>query len=855
MFGRKQKRERSKGPKGSVSFSKTLPYWDIQENIMFLQDGRLVYGVYFEPPSHIHFTEEELVGRQSTLKTVFDLAIPDGETFRTYTSLRSALEDEIEETRRYADECADPVLRELTLARAAMLERKILDGEVSHWKFFATVTVTPTADARFSMDEPPSPQEVQQATLNAQAAQAATVAQMAAAGFAARAMTGQDVFGECFYYLNPGWPTPPAFIPQAERQVHSIRRGRPDHQTLIRQLTSTRVDNLQASGPILGDQYVEVLSLARLPEYTETGYLGHITDGLHGTYYVIVEATRENDYDVSNELEKKKTDLWTRVRAPGVIPNGRAANLLDEIEAAQKLDGVESRFEAAVSVVLVASTAQELERMKRKARGNVVRLRAGAPISYGFQSTFQYLVLAPFTAEQSNFLFKPYTSNIIDLFPPIAPWRGFESGAITFQSRDKSFVKFDLFTPLTKTPHFAIFAPPGSGKTVLAQSLYGAHLTKYKDAVLVVSDAKQDFAYFFKALRESGADSEIINFGYDSGTRFNIFDLEEGVFEPDGQKVSSLNAFIRIFVESPSDVEKKDYEDVAIIQAILATYKQFKEEDRRPQMSDFQRMLGTIESYTDTGQKMEPAVLAAARSVSIRLRKTLGSSPLAPFIDCQSNKKITSRLIYLNTYGIPETDTLMRRVAHHIVKGIMWNTAKSYAREIHKFIFIDEFENQIQTAEEVADIKQMLRVFRSFGVSFGIATQDPHASQYFGSLKDSFSHLFVGGYSSSVARRTGETPGVVEVLSLPKVMETKLPELTTINGKHAEFALLIKQGGEDDRGERVGDIIQVEESKFGLALFASGKDEVTKKDRYIEKHGGVIQGVKRLVLDTHGSVV
>jgi hypothetical protein len=847
FFKRKKKRQSEKGSPGSQNLNKTLDYWDLHENIAVLKDGRLVYGVYFEPPSHIHFTEDDLIKRQQTLKSVFDLAIPDGETFRTYTSLRGALEEETEETRRYAEACTDPVLRELTLARADMLEHKIMSGEVSHWRFFATATVT--LPERFNIDEPPSSQELQHAVETAQGWQTATVAQLSAAGFAARPMGQQDVFTEMFYWFNPGWPVAPTFIPQAERTVHSIRRGRPDHLSLTRQLGCTKADNLQTAGPILGDQYLEVLSLGRLPEYTETGYLKHLTDGLHGTYYVVVEATRENDYDVSNELEKKKGDLWTRVRAPGVIPNGKAANLLTEVEAAQRLEGVESRFEAAVSVVLSAGTLHELERMKRVARGNATRLKGGTPISYGFQSVAQYFSLAPFSGHQSEFLFKPYTANIIDLFPPVAPWKGFEEGAITFQSRDKSLVKFDLFTERTKTAHFAIFAPPGTGKTVLALSIYSAHLTKYNDAVLVVSDSKQDFSYFFKTLE----DHAIINFGYESETRFNIFDLPDGMQEPDGTKLSALTSFMRLFVQRPADAREADYEDVAISESILATYKQFKDEGRFPQISDVRRMLSTIRNYTDSGKNMEQQVVDAAESVSIRLRKALGSSPIAPFVDCQSNTNITARRIYLNTYGIPEDDELMRRVAHHIVKSVMWSTAKKYPRSVKKFMFIDEFENQIQSEQEVKDIKQMLRVFRSFGVSFGIATQDPAASEHFGALKDSFSHLFVGGYSKGVAQGTADRAGVVEILSLPKVMATKLPELNTVQGKYSEFALLVKESSETNSGERSGDIIQVEESKLALWLFNSNAHEVARKDKYVELAGGnVIQGVRNLVNDLYG---
>lgn len=830
---------------GVKSLTAQVPYWDLFENIMVLKSGRLAYGVYFNPPTHLHFTQDDLERRHAPLRSVVDLAVPEGETFRTYTSLRSALEEEIQDTRGYAVACPDEVLRELTLARAAMLEAKIVAGEVSHWHFFATCTVTPPGDLRFSVEEPPSERELRHAVANAQSLQAAAVAQFNAAGFTARAMTQQDVFTECFYWLNPGWPAAPTFIPQAERTIRSVRGGQPDVLTLSRQLGMSPIDN-QDKQPVVGDRYVEVMSLGRLPEYTETGYLRNLTDGLEGTYYVVMEATRENDFDVSNELEKSKNDLWTRVKSPGVVPNGKATNLLEEIEAAQRLEGMESRFEAGVSVVLTASSPEEMTRMKRRARGNAVTLRAGAPVSYGFQSIAQYWNLAPFTDSKSGFLFKPFTSNVVDLFPPVAPWPGFREGAITFQSRDHSLVKFDLRTRETKTPHFAIYAPPGSGKTVLALSLLTAHLTKYTDSVVIVSDAKEDFKYFFASLD----DSAVINFGYNSPVRLNVFDLEDGATTPDSEKMAALKSFLSLFINSrEDDAVMADALDVALTEAIMLCYLKFERDAYTPQISDLRRMLEIISNYSDTGAALEPKVVQAARDAAIGLRKALGASPIAPFVDCQSNVKLTARRIYLNTHGIGENDELMRRVAHHIVRSVMWNTAKKYPKATAKWMFTDEFENQIRTEREVEDIRAMLRVFRSYGVIFGIGTQDPQSSRGFGALMDSFSHLFIGGYSRAIAR------GVVEVLSLPRAMESKLPELSTVRGSYAEFALLSNARPEENRGERVGDVIRVEESKLALWLFASGADEVEVKDRYVRAAGGnVMQGLRRLVQDESGSV-
>lgn len=839
MFGKRANKQSSdRLGEGKASFSKVLPYWDIHRDIMILRDGRLLYGFYFEPPTHLHFTADNLKRRSARLKAVFDLAIPDGETMSTYTSLRGTHEEAVADTRRYAENCPDPVISELTAARAALLESKIAKGEVSHWQFFATVTVTPTNEDRFSVDSTPSPQEIERAVDNALALREATVAQMKASGFQAVGMTSQNIFEEVFLYLNPGWPSAPQFIPQHERTITSRRNGVPDQQTLMRQLTVDLGTNLFSGHYIAGDRYVDVLSVSRLPEYTETGYLRGLTEELHGTYYIVVQAQRENDYDVSNELEKKNNDLWTRVKAPGVIPSGKAVNLLEQVQLAQRLEGLESRFQASVSMVLVARTLDELETMKRKAKGNMSRLKAGMPISYGFQAEAQYFSLAPFAGKMSGFTFSPYTNNVIDLFPPVSPWKGFEEGAITFQNRDKSLIRFDLFTKNNNTAHFQVFAPTGSGKTVLVQSLYNAELAKYPDAVLLVTDAKQDFGYFFRSIQ----DSEIIVFGYESETRLNIFDLEEGATAPDGEKMASLLAFVRIFANPPQDPREKDNEDVAITEAIMAIYSQFLQEERAPQMDDLYRMLTIIENYTDSGRRMEERVIDAARSVATRLRKALGASPVAPFVDCQSNVKLTARRLYFSIYGIPEDDELMKRVANHIIKNTIWSVAKKYPRKTKKFVFFDEFENQVQTEDELDAVKRMLRVFRSFGVSFGMGTQSATASAHFGDLRDSFAHLFIGQYSREVAK------DVVKVLSLPEVMEEILPTLSNVVGQYSEFALLVKAGK-----DRVGDVIQVQESKLALWMFNSGNDEVAEKDRYVAQAGGnILQGVKNLVLDKFG---
>ena len=390
-----------------------------------------------------------------------------------------------------------------------------------------------------------------------------------------------------------------------------------------------------------------------------------------------------------------------------------------------------------------------------------------------------------------------------------------------------------------------MYAPTGTGKTVLVQSLLCAELTKYPDAALIVTDAKQDFGYFFGSLQ----DSVSILFGYGSTTRLNVFDLEEGAREPGGEKLASLAAFVRLFAPPPADLREKGYEDIAIQEGVMAVYAQFRHEERRPQMSDLQRMLSVIENYTDNGKRMEDSVVEAARSVAVRLRKALGVSPVAPFVDCQTNIEVFSRHIYLSLYGIPEDDDLMKRIANHIIKNFVWSRAKNFPRSLKKFIFFDEFENQIQTADELDAVKRMLRVFRSFGVSFGMGTQSATASEYLGDLRDSFSHLFVGRYSREVAK------DVVQTLSLPPVMEALLPTLNTVVGQYSEFALVVQEGA-DSSGVKAGDVIRVEESKLALWLFNSGNHEVAEKDRYVAQAGGnVIKGVKQLVTDKFGGYV
>lgn len=818
-----------------------LPHWELDEQseLPFLDDGRIEFGVWFEPPSRVFYTEDYLAGRFFGLKDVFETALPDGERARIYIAVRTADEEELIAYRDAENSAPHPIIAELHQRRFEHFEHLRQLEQIRTWKFFLTVTVTP--DDKFSSkpDDTPSAVELERAVQKALTARADFITQMEHAGFHAWLMTRQEVFSETFLYINPEWEAAPDFIPESEREVHSEVDGMPDHLTLKRQLGLSKVDNAESAFIRVDETYVAALSLHRIPQTTETGYLKGLTDKLvTGSYYIVIEAQRENEFAVEQEIEKRKIDLNTMVNSPNIVPNGRNVDLWKRLKRSEERlrSHSEQRYDTTVTVLLHAKTPQEREVMKRQARSGLKTLRAGMPVQHGFQSYYQWLDLIPFNGKMAEFPFKAITTNAVDFFPPIAPWRGFSRPTIVYRNRENSLVKFDLFEPGTSAAsHFAFFAPTRSGKTFGVMSLLTAVMRRYNPIVTIV-DAKEDFAPFIKAIHGT-----IIKFGGKTGTRLNPMDLAPGEKVPDSAKISFLSALIlRRLLRQSGNAREAGAEGTAFYEGVRLTYRRFEHREDVPRLRDLHAVLATMENHVD-GRALSEDVRAAARSLADRMYLYIGDTDWGRVLDAYTNVDTSARVIYYDLSDVPQDDAHQKSVIGLIVQDRVVQTNKRYPSDLPKIWFYDEFGAQVETEEDVKLVSDILRMAASSGLAMGIATQAPEDIERLKSLKDSFFFQFIGGYSGSVAEH------VQRSLNLPSSIAGELKNLKKVSGHYSEFVLLYRpEGG----GERQGDIIKFEESQHAYWYFTSDKNDKPVRERYVQAHGGsYVRGINAIMQD------
>ncbi len=807
------------------------PLWDIVETVALTDDGWCEVGVRLELPSRLFLEEHALLTQHTAIKTLLQQGVPVGARLRVYLSVEPERQGALE--RAVAPKSRYPMIDRLHLASQEMLQAKLERGEVKRWNAFATLRVRPPL--HFSKDAPPSTEELRRIVEHAHLAQATLITYLQNAGLNPAPMRLEEMTNLASSWWNPQRSNHPPVKSRAECTRLADLGADPGALSLRSQLLTTAIHNQHPEYLRLGTLSQQVLlssaSITKTPMPLEPGGVRRLCDALGdhlgtGRGFIVIEWTHLDPTRSLMALESAKDTLFSKTQGDKSAPNPQAAQKLKGIEKTlgHLTESGDHPFAAGVTVVFTARELREWRARRELVKAELAAtFPGGNAVAHAFQSLPQFVALAPWNARVGEFNLHSDASFVSTLFPPIAPWAGHAKGVIPVRNRQNALTWLSLFEGGTNANHFAVLAPTGGGKTFAVMSLL-SHLIAHHDPIVTIVDRKNDFQTFTAAL--GGAN---IPFYPGSGVRLNPMDLAAFEHKPDAAKMAFLIALLKAFIPFSTETTDARDEYSILLDAINQTYRRKAVAGETPVLSDLKRTLETSSTFSDS-KAFSAAQLALANSMASGLRPFLGESPWGEILDRPTNIDLSARVTYFDLSGIQESDEQMRRIALLMVQDRIWTTAKNYPPDVPKLAFVDEFGSQIQTEDDRRFVSATLRMARSYGLSFGLATQTVHDLERISGIEEAISHFLIGklmGGESVFRDRLKLPPAVIELICKLKRVSGR--------GGHQEWLWVTRPND----GETVGEIIKLEVPDLGHAAFSSAPDEKALRERMLEQYGSL----------------
>lgn len=301
-----------------------LPFWDLADGVVFLEDGRMEVGLEVQPPSPLFASGAALARAWPSLKALLRLGVPEGERARV---LVEAVPADGEALRRYAagTVTADPLLARLAEAKVALLEAERLGGHLLDWRCYLSCTLSPTA--KRAKGSAFAPSELTEALARAHALRERLHNLLENAGYAPQPMASQEVFGLIWRYLNPGLvpARAPRFLPFEGRAGYlpaEALADLPDIQTptLKRQLAASPVENSDPRHLVMGERYVATVAFQGMPDETETGMIRRVLERAAGASFYLVLDYQHEPYGPSSPACKPRPESSTPWPTPAAPP-------------------------------------------------------------------------------------------------------------------------------------------------------------------------------------------------------------------------------------------------------------------------------------------------------------------------------------------------------------------------------------------------------------------------------------------------------------------------------------------------------------------------------------------------------
>lgn len=119
-----------------------LPFWDLAQGVVFLEDGKMEFGIEIFPPSPVYASGDMLEASWSSLKTVLQLGVAPNERARLI--IEAVVDDGqmIDQYRHLAKSPID-IVNQVAWKKADRIEELRREGKIMRYRMFVCCTVEP----------------------------------------------------------------------------------------------------------------------------------------------------------------------------------------------------------------------------------------------------------------------------------------------------------------------------------------------------------------------------------------------------------------------------------------------------------------------------------------------------------------------------------------------------------------------------------------------------------------------------------------------------------------------------------------------------------------------------------------
>lgn len=848
-----------------ASLTEELSYLGIRRGLMFNRDGSVEFGLRLFPLSAGRVPHGSRVMYRKALHRAIIGTLPTGSRLRFYTCSTQAGEDSITRFLTRGGTTANALLRELTLQRDERFQQMLNAGMLSDVRTFMTVSIPGLPKVK---NAPYLDSTLREIIPDILALREDLSHQIHSAGIYNVPLATAGVFREAFAYFNPSLS--PAGAPDYSSTLDARAIDQLDDQTLYRntireQIACTAIDHSNDGYLLMDNRFVATVSMRRAGEETLPGITERVLTRLAGRQYVLVsEFLVEDPADKRAQINEQLDTMQYEAEALGAgretsqrIATGEA--MLHELESGE----VTGRW--ASSLILIAETLKDLDRMKIDAVGVYREMKGITPIVGDAQNLDLFLDCAPFNGATYPYHSTAYGGNAIDFLPLVGSWSGAMQPIISLRN---PYGGLTGISPTEGATNYGmiVVGQAGSGKTHLMQTILSA-AAALTNARTITIDMKDGYIPLYELLAgDDGQDSAIYEFAPGATLPdgrpmcVNMFDLPPDHFGPRPDKFNMILQILRrlgIIKNATRDTLARNaieqfymsYSEPLTVQDQERYLKAYNEERlalpelhlpelaEAPKMrytnmgrlSDFHRILRNMNQLKTEGirEDVRQEQLQMAMELEPYLN-TPGSllTDVGQFLDGLTTVPLGADHIYIRA-GRMDDDPVIKDIALLLINDLIWSAARNNHDGRWTYICNEEIGTLAMMEGGRDQVRRQYKLGREYGLVPVAVTQEGEDISALSGLTNNASTYIFGKVSDD------EIPNLMQVFGLQSGVGELLEGLGGKLGVYREYVVVSK----NENGQTDATRGALYTTPLEMMLFSSHKDDKARREQLRQQLG------------------